>query len=135
MTMDVTSELAAKVPEIAADWAVEAEDLDLPFVAMGQLARRVVSVADASKQVDFKPLFDEVETRLSTGDEALRELLIIGFLEGLQNIDAGGSSRWERLLGPATMEAWVGLNDVWAGRLDPAAFKRIIEGSSDIAGR
>ena len=135
MPADLTYDLAATVNELATDWAVEAADLDLPYVALGHLAGRVIGLADSEDEVDLQPLFQEIEIRLATGDSATRDLLISGFLEALQNIDGSQSRRWERLLGPSTLIAWVGLNDLWAGRIDAQMFNGIIANSNHIGGR
>ncbi len=87
MTSDVASELASRIPALATDWAVNAEDLDLPYVAVGHLARRLIALANVQQALDCRPLFDDVEARLMTGDPAERNLLIVGFLEGLQSLD------------------------------------------------
>ena len=43
MSTDVATELAACVPELEADWAVNAEDLELPTVALGHLDTRLIA--------------------------------------------------------------------------------------------
>lgn len=132
MSADIASELAACVPEVGADWEVNADEVDPPVVALGHLAHRLIAVADSQPDVDFAPLFAELESRLSTGDERSRDILITGFLEGLQNLDADRAQRWFRFPGPSAAAAWQALNDLWAGRMKPVDWNRFVAGSGDI---
>ena len=132
---DVASDLARRVPALAAEWSSSAKDLDLPYVALGHLARLVVVVSETTGASKLRPVFDEIEVRLATGDAATRNLLIVGFLEGLQNIEGDRAGRWERLLGKATKAAWTNLNALWTGRMTPADFNRFVDGSGDIPAR
>jgi len=129
MDRDVASELAGSVPELAADWAANAEDLDLSTVALGHLARRLIALSDAKPTVDIGPLFAEVEVRLSSGDAITRDILITGFLEALQNVDAGRADRWRAVLGPSTAAAWNALNRLWAGRMKPGEWNAFVSGA------
>ena len=108
------------------DWAVTATDLDLPYVALGHLAGRLVVIDQLQPGTDFAPLFQEVERLIAEGDATMRNLLIVGFLEGLQNVTTS-AERWEELLGPSTREAWAGINDLWLGRMTPAAFNKLVD--------
>jgi hypothetical protein len=129
MSADLASELAASVPELAADWERNAQDLDLSTVALGHLGRRLVVIVDSEPAVDIGPLFAEVEVRLWNGDAITRDILITGFLEGLQNFEAGRADRWRAFLGPSTSAAWDALNDLWAGRMKPGEWNAFVEGS------
>ena len=124
--VDVASELAESCTELAMDWKVNGSDLDLPYVALGHLASRLVEVRQLHPHADFRRLFNDVETRLSAAQPGVRNLIILGFLEALQNVDREKATRWESLLGPETRQAWVALNDVWAGRITPETFNRIV---------
>jgi hypothetical protein len=131
MSADLATELAACVPELA-DWAVNAEDLELPTVALGHLATRLIASADSQPGIDLRPLFAEVEARLAEGDEPTRDILITGFLESLQNLDGDRADRWREFLGPSTSAAWTALNDFWAGRMKPGEWNNFVAGSRDI---
>jgi hypothetical protein len=123
---DLASDLARTCPEVAADWAQTAEDLDTPYVALGHLGARLIAFDEADAQTDFGPLFAEVERLLVSGGPILRDQLIVGFLEGLQNQAGDSADRWRRLLGPETPTAWDVLYDVWAGRMTGRDFQRFI---------
>jgi hypothetical protein len=121
MIQDVASELATTVAELDEDWRSNGEDLELPYVALGHLARRIVELDDAV-QPNWEPFFAEFETRLAAADPATRELLIVGFIEGIQNIAENtgrNPARWKPLLGPLTDEAWEAVNDMWMRRISP----------------
>jgi hypothetical protein len=54
------------------------------------------------------------------GDEYVRELATIGYLEGVQNVasnNEGDPSSFERYLAPESSRWWNGLKAFWAGRL------------------
>lgn len=126
-TVDVASALSRFCPALATDWSVHAADLDLPYVALGHLAGRLVAVDQDDPEADFGPLFHEVERLVAGGDSATRNLLIVGFLEGLQNV-APVPERWAALLGPSTREAWAGVEAFWLGRMTPTAFNKLVDG-------
>ena len=96
------------------------------LLELGHLASRLSDVRRRHPDADFRPLFNEVEARLTAAEPGVRDLIIVGFLEALQNVDGDEAPRWERLMGPETMLAWAALNDVWAGRIPPEAFNRIV---------
>jgi hypothetical protein len=125
---DVASQLARTCPALAADWAETGADLELPYVALGHLAGRLVAVDQARPDTDFGPLFDEVEHLLVGGDSAMRNLVAAGFLEALQNQGRGASAKWEPLLGPVSRAAWTALTNLWSGRISPKEFNRLIDG-------
>jgi hypothetical protein len=126
-TQDVASDLASTCPALAVDWAVNAIDIDLPYVALGHFACRLIAVERAYPETDFAPLFQEIERLITGGDSALRNLLIVGFLEGLQNVAPRSVERWEPLLGPSTRKAWSALNELWLGRMTPSAFNKFVD--------
>jgi hypothetical protein len=128
MTEDVASQLAALVPELAADWRVSAGDLDLPYVALGGLASRMVALDGEERDIDWQPVFKEVDRRL-VGPAETRNLLIVGFLETLQNVtmNAGRDPRrWAPLLPPHAREGWDALNALHAGRMSPKRFNSFV---------
>ncbi|HYK95595.1 MAG TPA: hypothetical protein VE011_07015 [Candidatus Dormibacteraeota bacterium] len=116
MSLDVASQLALSIPRLAEDWLVTGDYLDLPTVALGFLAERVSELDQVPPAIDWSPLFSRIEQMLTQADTTLREVLITGFLEGLQNVDSNhgrDTQRWEPLLGAHTRTAWRGLNDFW----------------------
>jgi hypothetical protein len=64
--------------------------------ARGSYALALVAVGEAEAVTALRPVFDEVEARLTSGDAAARNVLIVGFLEALRRTSkavarAGGS--------------------------------------------
>ena len=127
-TTDVASDLASTCTALAVDWADNATDLDLPYVALGHLAGRLIAVDRAHPGTDFTPFFQEVERQIASGDSTIRNLMIVGLLEGIQTAAPNDGERWEPLLGPSTREAWSALNDAWLGRMAPAEFNKLVDG-------
>ena len=136
MNGDVASGLAGTVPQLDFDWRTTQDELDLPYVALGFLAGRVDELDQVDPAPDWRPLFADIERRLRAADPPTRELLIVGFLEGLQNVAGNRGhdpARWEPLLGPLTREAWTVLNDMWNLKVAPGRFDEFV--SRDIRRR
>lgn len=77
----------------------------------------IVGNLKEDKTSDFKGIFETVEQILEAGDDAARELVIVGLLEGLQNncglekVDYhNGFDQW---LNPKTKKTWDGLIYLW----------------------
>jgi hypothetical protein len=129
MTTDVASELARGVPELDRDWQTIGTDLDLPYVALGGLAGRMVELDRSNPRPDWQPLFSDIERRLRHTDGPTREHLIVGFLEGLQNVTGnrgGDPTIWSPFLGARTREAWSALNDLWQQKMSPEAWREFL---------
>jgi len=66
----------------------------------------------------FPALFAVIERLLNEGDERVADLVVIGILEGVQNlaINRGlGHAVFLPWLGPQTRELWLGLIEYWDG--------------------
>jgi len=103
-------------------------DLDLPMVAAAVLAGLVVEVRREHADVDLQPLFRELEAAVQSTID--RYLLVVGFLEDLQNElirSEFGLDDFADLFGPFTADAWAKVADMWAGRVTPAAFNAFVE--------
>lgn len=129
MKTDVASDLARSVPQLDAAWQSAQHELDLPYIALGDLAGRIIELDQLDPRPDWMPLFADVERRLGAADPTTRELLIVGFLEDLQNLAMNNGhdlARWEPLLGPLTREAWTALVEVWQGKMSPKRFNAFV---------
>jgi len=63
--------------------------------------------------------FDLMEYWLKNGNESVRELVVIGFLEDLQNLasrQAFAKEAFIPFLGPKSREAWDELERLWGGK-------------------
>lgn len=94
------------------EWAPEAPGhyLDAAVIAAFLVARnaqgdtRTVSIG-----------FEVLEQVLLEGDDEARNVVIVGVLETVQNIagSRGDAGAFRPYLGPATLQAWEGLNKLW----------------------
>ncbi len=85
----------------------------------------------AGKVDGFEPVFAEVERQLATASPEVRDLIIVGFLEDLQNLSLNGNvplAAWEPWLGNKTSEAWRVLEDFWLGRLQQGQLNSYVRG-------
>jgi hypothetical protein len=71
-------------------------------------------------QTDFFPgVFELVEHYITAGDEDTRNLMIVGLLEGIQNVaswETSGYVVFEQWLGPRSQMAWRQLEQLWEGK-------------------
>lgn len=77
------------------------------------------------------PVFAEVESQLATAGPEARDLIIVGFLEDLQNVSLNQDvplTAWLPSLGKRTAEGWQVLEDVWSGKLLPGALNAYTHG-------
>jgi hypothetical protein len=125
--------IIASAPDFRETWnrfkSSDAYQPDEPYNHLGQLAHHLVAQLQASKVDGFAPVFVEVENQLAAASPEVRDLVIVGFLEDLQNISLNREvplTAWTPWLGTKTAEAWTVLDDMWSGRLSPEAFKRYI---------
>lgn len=49
---------------------MNAADLDLPYVALGHLATRIVALESGPRAINWRPVFAEIERRLDGTAEA-----------------------------------------------------------------
>jgi len=104
---------------------------DQPYNSLAELAHRLVDGRSAGMSTELKPVFLELEDALSGADQRDRNLLIVGFIEDLQNIsmNRGVPLRdWDRWLGPITREAWSQVEKLWSGEITPAEFNQYVDG-------
>lgn len=127
--MDVLNRLARTVRALEQDWSERqgtSPHTDLPYVAAGELAELI---GDRATHDDaLGPFFEALERALERGSPADRNLLIVGFLEVLQNRVLSGEAGaiFEDLMGPETLRAWRGLHDVWGGNMPATEFNRLV---------
>ena len=104
-----------------------------PYATLGELAQHMVASMQADKTEQFDCVFDTVEMILGKASPETRDLIIVGFLEDLQNISLNGAlglNGWTSWLGTNTREAWDTLEALWSGRLSPGQFNDAIRGGS-----
>jgi hypothetical protein len=73
----------------------------------------------SGKTEEVQHAFDLMEHWLTNGNKGVQELVVIGFLEDLQNLasrQASGKDVFIPFLGPKSREAWDELDRFWAGK-------------------
>ena len=71
---------------------------------------------------DLQRAFDLMERWLVNGNQNLRELIAIGFLEDVQNVaswQAFGKEVFIPFLGPQSRQAWNEIERIWADKTSP----------------
>lgn len=85
---------------------------------LGALARWVADRMAVGDHECFPMLFDEVEALLSNANQELRDLLIVGLLEDIQNIATNRGINPDVVLpflGPESRKGWFELIRLWHG--------------------
>ena len=86
---------------------------------MDRFARLVIDIYEAGDRERLRPAFDIVERGFESGGTEIRDALVVGFLEALQNIAshrAYGAEVFVPFLGTHSRQAWNELNVAWAGK-------------------
>jgi hypothetical protein len=135
MTGGASEAIIAASPDFREPWRRFKESdrfgPDEPYNHLGELANHLVDAMKAGKVDGFAPVFAEVERQLKIASPEVRDLIIVGFLEDLQNISLNRElpmTAWTPWLGEKTAEAWKVLDDMWQGRLSPADFNSYVSG-------
>jgi hypothetical protein len=79
----------------------------------------VKDLYSSGKSEEVQRVFDLMEQWLVNGNKKVRDLVVIGFLEDVQNIaswQSFGRSVFIRFLGPRSSDAWNEIERVWAGK-------------------
>jgi hypothetical protein len=131
--LEVSSARDALVELYPAFWreyqASSMYDADLTYVHLGGLAQHLVDLLQADETHTFEGFFGSVEQLLSTATPPQRDLLIVGFLETLQNVSLNRGMplvRWERWLRPLSLEAWQVLIALWDARCSGPEFGQFV---------
>ena len=106
--------------EYEVDYGSEPDPMD--YLLASAFVRHVVDLHVAGREDEFPAIFRFFERLQLEGDDHVRELATIGFLEDLQNTNLhhGGSSPddFVPFLEPDSRWWWEELTLFWAGRLD-----------------
>ena len=101
-----------------------------PYPAIGELAHLVVEAHRAGGNDGIGQFFRNVESALQAASHSNRKLLVVGLLEGLQNAALNAGIGFDGLsgdFGQVTRQYWLALNELWAGRVSPVSFNRLID--------
>ena len=92
---------------------LEWQDEEAPYLGMAVFARHIIDLWVRYETESFPEVFSVIERLIVEGDDEVRDLAIVGFLEGLQNNAPYGAFRpW---LKPTSWAAWQELEELWAG--------------------
>jgi len=122
---DMMERLVGVCPSFGARWEegmrgdyVDVDGTPLDYVALGGLAGHLVDLAQAGRCDEFSAVFGEVELLLLHGNDELRQAMVVGFLEGIQNhashttLNPDSFLKW---MGPESKHWWGRLNRFWQG--------------------
>lgn len=91
----------------------------LDYVDIAEISRNICDRISARQTNDFDKFFDNLELILNNCNSDLENLMIVGFIEGIQNIGGGqkinywtGFDKWLR---PTTKKHWDDLIYSWEG--------------------
>lgn len=109
---------------------LEEDGTRLHYVDAGDFARHLVSLVKAGQLQELPAVFAVFERLHLEGDEYVKELATIGYLEGLQNV--GGHAgltddHFEPFLLRETRRWWKGLNAFWEGKTTGGGVRPIDE--------
>ncbi len=93
-------------------------DDDLPYIDIGVISRYIVNKKIKNETSQFEIFFKNVEEIYCNSDDWVKEFIVIGLFEGIQNI--GGDEidyyfSFNQWLGKETQKAWNELIDGWEG--------------------
>lgn len=113
-------------------WSPSADAVEVgPYSIVAELAGHLVARAEANSRAGFSDVFGAVEDGLRDATSDTRDLLIVGFLEDLQNISLNRGvplESWLQWLGPETRSSWTVVERFWAGELSADQFNAFIAG-------
>jgi hypothetical protein len=113
-----------------AEWAESADDLPL-YLALAEFARHLIGMLERSGTASLPAIFRAVERLQVEGEHYVREAVVVGLLEDLQNLNLHEHStdpeQFRPFLGPKSVAAWDELYRFWhkvgvlkaAGLLEP----------------
>jgi hypothetical protein len=101
-----------------------------PYIVVGNLVQWLVSNRASLADVELKRFFQEVELQAAEGTDDVRELIAEGFVEDLQNTSSAEGvpeDAWLGYLGPETEKLWRLVQDLWARRVTPEDYRRLVK--------
>ncbi len=90
---------------------------NLLYLAMGDLTRHIIDLYNENKTEEVLTVFDVVEKFHTDGNDYVKELATIGFLESLQNNADKNAKQFVQYLKPVSLKWWNELNKFWKGEV------------------
>lgn len=101
------------------DTLLDDEGEPLHYLCVGEFIRHLVLLRVSAETDEFPAVFDVVERLVTDGDDYVRNLGVIGFLEGLQMRTVTGAGldpeEFRQWFGPISDRWWERINQFWAG--------------------
>lgn len=90
----------------------------LPYIDIGDISSFIVDKKKSEQTENFETFFKNVEEIIILGDDYVKNLIVIGLFEGIQN--KGGTEinyykSFDKWLKENSLRAWRELIDVWEG--------------------
>lgn len=90
----------------------------LVYIDIGDISRFIVEKKRLGQTENFDTFFENVEEIMILGDDYVKNLIVVGLFEGIQNI--GGSEidyyqSFDKWLKSSSLKAWRDLIDSWEG--------------------
>lgn len=116
--LDACPSFATKWPEAEADNAHR--EGRLYYLDAGDFIRHIVELRQHNQTTEFDGIFRAIERMVTEGDDYVRNLGVIGYLEGLQmaSVTKAGIDpevEFRPRLGPVSERWWDRINRFWAG--------------------
>jgi hypothetical protein len=125
---EALARITGSIAHLRPSTPAEVRDMtDHPYVVTGNLARWLVENRSRLADAELRALFDAIEQQLLGGTTPVRELVAEGLLEDLQNLGAKQGTpdeAWLQHLGTRTLQTWRLIQDMWAGRMTVADYRR-----------
>ena len=125
---DVMPLLLEAVPSFSEQWSENEGDpmffdeetgARLHYIDVAWFAPHIVGLQRSGATVELTRLFEVIERLHTDGDEYVKGLATVGYLEGIQtacsHTDDVRQEEFEPYLGPETQRWWRGLNAFWSG--------------------
>jgi hypothetical protein len=101
------------------EFEAEAKDeSEKPYYwAFNSLARHLIACLQGGHTDRFGSVFDIVERLLEDGEKYVRDAVVVGLLEDLQNLNLHDRTRPDQLepwLGPLAAQAWADVEAFWS---------------------
>lgn len=94
-------------------------DEEAHFIGISAFSHAVAELFATERVESFAEIFLVIEELIVRGDEQVKGLMIVGFLENLQNKlswTSNGFSQVEQWLGEESLKGWRYIEEVWVGK-------------------
>jgi hypothetical protein len=110
--------LVESCPSFADKWHEHQQEYSdeenyLPYIALGEFARHLISLDRQNQTAEFGNVFETVERLHLEGEQYVREAVTIGLLEALQNNLKDDAEKFVKYLKPKSLKWWNELNKFW----------------------